>query len=289
MKRLFFLLSCLLLPATCLHAENVESLNLEDDKYPGYSMPRTQVIPLRDTSNAKQYELYIKLPENYQEDSDMTYPVIYFTDAVWHIEVLSAAHEYLLPESILVGISWQQDSDAELVAQYGAHASRFSDYSHWDKANPNHPKLKFGGAEKHLAFIRKDVLPFVQKHYRTQPDKRSYFGYSLGGGFGAYILLNQPDTFQNYILGSPSVKLFTEGDPKRFNRAELKQTNIFIAHGDLEENRAEDIKAFIAKFEQSAQQPIQLRYKVISGDHSTAFPETAIESIRWLKERFGAD
>ena len=289
MKHLFLLFLCLLLSTTCVSAKDVNSGYLTTDNYPAYAMPRTQVIPLKDSSNAKQYELYIKLPENYQEQPDKTYPVIYFTDAVWHIEVLSAAHEYLLPESILVGISWQRDSDAELVAQYGEHASRFSDYSWWDKANPEHPKIKFGDAAKHLLFIRKDVLPFVEKHYRTQSKNRSYFGYSLGGGFGAYILLNQPDTFQNYILGSPSVKLLTEDDSNLFNKVAFKQINVFIAHGDMEENEEKEINAFIAKFEQSAQQQPQLRYEVITGDHSTAFPGTAIESIRWLKQIVAAN
>ena len=55
-------------------------------------------------------------------------PVLYFTDAMWHIEILSASTEYMLEDVILVGISWEKNLKGEL-GKLGAHASRFRDYS----------------------------------------------------------------------------------------------------------------------------------------------------------------
>lgn len=280
MKRLFVLLLCMLLQITSLHAENAKSLNLVSEKFPSYSIPRTQVIPLKDTSNAKQYELYLKLPENYHTESDKRYPVIYFTDAAWHIEILSAATEFLLQDVILVGISWQQDVDAALSEKYGEHVSRFSDYSYWQESNPNHPKIKFGGADKHLAFISKDVIPFIEDQYRTESNRRVYFGYSLGGGFGTHVLLNAPNTFTHYLLGSPSVKEFA--NKPLSNTYDNHMHHVFIAHGDLEVDRGEDIKAFVERFDKALQKQQVINYQVIAGDHATAFPETAIASVRWL-------
>ncbi|MEQ9289864.1 MAG: hypothetical protein RIG77_23250 [Cyclobacteriaceae bacterium] len=64
-------------------------------------MPRIQVIPIKDTETDRHYELYIKLPEEYSENEDQHYPVIYYTDAMWHVEMLSGSAEYIMEEAIV--------------------------------------------------------------------------------------------------------------------------------------------------------------------------------------------
>ena len=54
---------------------------------------RTKVVPIKDTKNNRQYELYIRLPEKYAEKTDVKHPVIYYTDALWHVEILSRSEE----------------------------------------------------------------------------------------------------------------------------------------------------------------------------------------------------
>ena len=170
-------------------------INVEASEPKSLELPAIQVIPIIDTQSDRQYELYIKLPEDYAKNKDKTYPVIYFTDALWHVELLSAATEYIMEDVILVGISWQKDIAEDLKQEYGAHVSRFGDYSFKKISNPKHPKIKFGQATNHLAFIRKDVFKYVEENYRTEPNNRSYFGFSAGGLFGTYVLMAQPDTF----------------------------------------------------------------------------------------------
>lgn len=246
-----------------------------------YEMPRTQVIPIQDPESGGQYELYVRLPEAYSKDSDRTYPVIYFTDAAYHIAILSGATEFIMEDAILVGISWRKDIDQDVNQKYGAHASRFEDYSFWKTSNPDHPKLKFGQANNHLSFIRNQVFKTVEKNYRIKPDSRSYFGYSLGGLFGAYILVTQPDTFKNYILGSPSVHLITkykvEFTDKKFN------ANVFISRGKLEEEKlSEPISEFVALLKARNDNSLTVESVVIEGDHQTAFPMTGVRSVTWL-------
>ncbi|MCW9016622.1 MAG: alpha/beta hydrolase-fold protein, partial [Kangiellaceae bacterium] len=180
-------------------------VSAEATEQKSYEMPGIQVVPIKDTQSNKQYELLIKLPENYTENKDKNYPVIYFTDAVWHIELLSSATFFLMEDVILVGISWQKDIDEDVMQEYGEHFSRYGDYSFKKTTNPKHPKIKFGQANNHLAFIRQDVFKYVESNYRTEPGNRTYFGFSAGGIFGTYALMTQPDTFKNYILGSPSI------------------------------------------------------------------------------------
>ena len=275
-----FLLTLTVITNTAVAQENSTSLVL----------PQIQVVPIKDPNTEKHYELYIELPEDYAENTDKTYPVLYYTDAMWHLEVLSGAAEFMLEDAILVGISWQKDIADDLMEQYGAHASRFTDYSFWKKSNPNHPKLKFGDAEKHLAFIRNNVIKYVDDNYRTDPNSRSYFGYSLSGGFGAYILLTQADTFNNYILGSPLSKgtltYLAEINSKRVatgsDNDKKTHANAFIAYGSLEEGRTETTEEFIKLLRDRTDLSVSLQSKTIKGDHQTAFPRVAIESVAWL-------
>ena len=254
-----------------------------------YEIPDTQVVPIQDPQGG-QYELYIKLPEGYSENTETQYPAIYFTDAVWHLEMLSAATEYMLEDVILVGISWRKDISEDLNRKYGEHASRFTDYSFWNKPNPKHPKLIFGKAENHLAFIRNDVIHYVDSNFRTDPDSRTYFGYSLSGTFGAYILLTQADTFDNYILGSPlsdsTISYLTELNAQfetfGSDRGHTLRANVFIAHGTLEEDKPKPIDEFMRLLNNSNHLGFSIHKKTIEGDHHTAFPPITLSAVAWL-------
>ncbi|GAB5379326.1 MAG: hypothetical protein Alis3KO_13130 [Aliiglaciecola sp.] len=264
---------------TLLHFTQVQA-----SEYKPFEIPRTQVIPIQDSQSNKQYELYVKLPEGYADNKDKKYPVVYFTDAVWHIELLSAATAFILEDVILVGVSWQTDISSALQQKYGDHASRFTDYSFWTKTNPNHPLLKFGQADSHLAFIRNDVFKTIESNYQTSPDNRSYFGYSLGGLFGAYTLLTQPETFKHYILGSPSVQLLTKEDSAIEFTSKNIDANVYISHGDLETTSSEPIATFVALLNKRNDKKLAITYKVIKGDHQSAFPATGISGVTWLAE-----
>ncbi len=255
-------------------------------------LPRIQVIPMADTRNDRQYELYVKLPEGYSENKDTTYPVIYYSDAMWHVEMLSGSTEYMLENVILVGISWQKDSNEELKKEFGVHVSRYRDYSFREHHNPEiQKKIQFGQANKHLDFIRNDVITYVDHTYRTDPNSRTYFGYSMGGEFGAYILLSQPDTFNNYIIGSPSIKNEVEylselntkfGPFEASDKNSSLNANVFITYGSLEKEAAGPIEEFIKVLKDRRDDGLAVLKEVIDGNHGSAFPATAVRSVAWL-------
>ncbi len=252
-----------------------------------YKLPNIDVIPINDTQSNRRYELYIKLPEKYSENSEVNYPVIYFTDAVWHIELLSATTAFLMEDVILVGISWQKDINQELKNERGDHVSRFRDYSISKSTNSEHQaKYQFGHASKHLSFIRNDVFKYVESRYRADPDDRTYFGYSLGGLFGAYVFSAQPDTFKNYVLGSPSLQRDIPALAKHIENTMLSRkglhTNIFISHGTLEKELSQHIEEFIAVVKNKNDEHVSLQHEVIEGSHQTAFPATGVRSVTWL-------
>lgn len=251
-----------------------------------------QVVPIKATKTERNYELYIKLPKDYAENKDAVYPVIYYTDAMWHLEMLSGSTEYMLEDVILVGISWQLDISEDLKRERGAHVSRFRDYSFRKSNRPEiQKKYQLGQGNKHLDFIRNDVIKYIENTYRTDPNSRTYFGYSMGGEFGAYILLTQPDTFNNYILGSPSIKneitYLSELNSKfgpydASNKNSSLNANVFISHGSLEKNMVEPIDEFVDLLKKRRDNGLSVLKEVIDGDHGTAFPETAVRSVVWL-------
>lgn len=261
--------------------------NIGASEHKLYSMPGTQVIPIKDTISNKQYELFIKLPDNYAKNKDKNYPVVYFTDAVEHIELLSSASYMIWKDVILVGISWQKDISEDLRQQYGVHVSRYMDYTYKKIVSKKHPKIKFGLADKHLAFIRKDVFKFVESNYRTEPNNRTYFGFSAGGVFGVYALMIKPDSFNNYILGSP----LDEKVPALFaqQHAALKNPqsaiNVLTSYGELEKEVGPFVEDFISQLSNKKYKGIASIKNIVaeSYGHSDSSPLLAAHGLKWLK------
>lgn len=253
--------------------ESNHSKNLE--------LPRIQVYPIQDTESGRQYELLIKLPASYHDSTKHSYPVIYYTDAMWHVEMVSGITDFMLENAILVGISWQKDLDEQLE-KMGEHVSRYRDYS----VSPSNDlekqaKYQFGQAQKHLEFIRRDVLTNVERNFRTEPNNRTYFGYSLGGLFGAYVLMKEPDAFKNYIIGSPSL---WRDVPflSALNMDNQLNANVFITHGSAEDKLENQVQAFVANLSARDDESLSLTYEIIEGTHQTASPLTLLRGVRWL-------
>jgi predicted alpha/beta superfamily hydrolase len=82
-------------------------------------------------------------------------------------------------------------------------------------------------------------MPFIDAKYPTIPEDKGYFGDSLGGLFGLYIMFNQPDTFNRYIIGSPSAwwdkEVILKQAKKFVDSGKPLNARVFIAVGALEE------------------------------------------------------
>ncbi|MEQ9467411.1 MAG: alpha/beta hydrolase-fold protein [Ekhidna sp.] len=276
----------LLLIATILpfDAALAQGQNEPQNTFPNWENTNIQVIPIQDSKTGRNYELYVELPEDYSENNDKTYPVLYYTDAAWHLEVLSAGQEYILEDVILVGISWQKDIDPALVEEHGEHVSRFRDYTIRPSSKPEiQAKYQLGQASNHLEFILKDVIPYVENNYQTDPQNRSYFGYSASGLFGAYILSERPKTFKNYLIGSPSLRGNISYLSELIADKDLN-ANVFISNGTEEIELNELVREFVALLENQNSETLHITHEEILGDHQTAFPRMAVRSVGWLAE-----
>lgn len=67
------------------------------------------------------------------------------------------------------------------------------------------PWPEHGGAEDFLHFLETELISFIDKKYKTNKQKQTIFGHSLGGLFVLYTLFQRSRLFSHYFACSPSV------------------------------------------------------------------------------------
>ncbi|TGE83828.1 esterase [Pseudoalteromonas sp. KS88] len=152
----------------------------------------------------------VQLPKSYQAEPDKVYPVIYRLDGAGNIPLASAVIERLqndnrAPEVIIVAIE---------------NTNRLRDFYPTVNKEPQGPVGEGGGAAKFLAFFEQELIPLVNKNYRTH-NYKVIAGASAGGVFALYALQAKPELFQAHIAYSPAV-WWNYG-------ASVKSTKSFIA------------------------------------------------------------
>lgn len=140
-------------------------------------------------------------------DDNKLYPAIYALDGNASFASLTGTQRMLtqggeVPASFVIGIGYPGDTLWEAMAR------RNRDYAPSDPGEAETRALgakeKAGGVS-FLRFIQRELKPLIEKHYPIDPNNSTLQGISLGGLFGAWVLLNEPGTFNNYILGSPAI------------------------------------------------------------------------------------
>lgn len=131
--------------------------------------------------------ILVHLPRNYKYTSN-SFPVLYLLDGGTHFYHASGMTDFLaasgkIPEMIVVAIT---------------NVDRSRDFS------PTHVNNipTSGGAKDFLAFLKKELLPFVERNYRTS-DFGIIAGHSFGGTFVTYTLLEEPELFKGILAISP--------------------------------------------------------------------------------------
>jgi predicted alpha/beta superfamily hydrolase len=94
------------------------------------------------------------------------------------------------------------------------------------------------GGPAFLRFFTQELKPELESRYAIDANDSTFFGSSLGGLFGAWVLLTAPSTFQRYILASPAITWNGE-EVWRWEqacaeaRSDLPAT-VFLSAGELE-------------------------------------------------------
>lgn len=141
-------------------------------------------------------KLEIYLPEDYSK-SDKNYPVLYLLDSYYNFTHTVGTVKFLrlnrlIPNLIIVGIR---------------NTNRNRDLS------PNSSEISIeeqnrmgasGQADNFLAFIEKELIPYVDTNYKSAKFKL-IAGHSRGGLFNVYTFFKKPTLFNAYITISPSL------------------------------------------------------------------------------------
>lgn len=134
--------------------------------------------------------IMIALPGDY-EKSKKNYPVIYLTDGQWNFNVTSQAigsqsGNGLAPQMIVVAIQTLENRDRDLLT------------------TRNEQEKMGGGADNFYNFLTEELVPFIEKNYRTFP-YRALCGTSFGGIFIVHSFIKNPKFFDSYLALSPSM------------------------------------------------------------------------------------
>jgi len=159
--------------------------------------------PFRSPQLDNERSIAVYLPPGYDEEPDVRYPVVYLHDG----------NNVFDAQTSFAGVEWRADETAEeliragrlpkliLVGIYNT-PERIGEYT------PFADGARGGGrGEQYLAFIVETLKPFIDKTYRTRPEREhtGIVGASLGGLIALYAPYRFPDVFGQAAAMSPTL------------------------------------------------------------------------------------
>lgn len=193
----------------------------------------------------KDYLIHMSFPENYSINDTITYSVLYVLDgkSTYRYFDSSKIDFEKIEDVIIVGISHKVNGMESKI-------NRFYDYTPSQdtitarklekKFGVPNGTIKTGGADKFLDCLKKEIVPFIDKHYKTNSN-RGISGHSLGGLFTAYCFINSNGYFTRFGINSPSLQW---NEKKLLNQAihkftsndtwDIKPTKVYFSTGENE-------------------------------------------------------
>lgn len=150
-------------------------------------------------------EIAVYLPPQYESETSRRFPVLYMHDGQnCFNEATSFAGEWQADETAQRLIEAGEIPPIIIVAVANAGEDRMAEYT--PTADERHPEGGKGAA--YAKFLMSEVKPFIDKTYRTLPDKPNtgVCGSSLGGLISLYIASEYPDEIG--LCGSVSPSLW---------------------------------------------------------------------------------
>lgn len=148
---------------------------------------------LYSTVLSEQRDLLIHLPNNYNQNKMLEYPVLYLLDGQRNfahtIGTLDLLNQSNMAQEMIIVAIMNTHRTRDFTPTYD------KSYNEWGLS---------GGADNFLDFIDKELIPFINKNYRANNFK-VISGHSLGGLLSIYALHSKPELFQAHFAFSPSL------------------------------------------------------------------------------------
>ena len=242
------------------------------------TMPFAFVEEIDSKALGENRVLNVYLPYGYHPDSVQTYPTIYVLDGTAHEDFPHIAglaqfmNMYdLLPKSIVVGIA-------------NKGKSRYRDFTHPTTDAAEKKRLpQAGGSSKFIAYVANEVIPLIQKSYKTN-GKRTVIGQSLGGLLATEFLMKKPDLFDDYIIVSPSLwwskMALVNTAAKYFKEKQQLKKRVYVSLGKEHPVMHKVADQLINAIKNSGNKRLKVYYKpILTEDHATILHKAVYEAF----------
>ncbi|MGE0869759.1 MAG: alpha/beta hydrolase [Kofleriaceae bacterium] len=142
-----------------------------------------------------------------------------------------------------------------------------------------------GGSERFRQFMRDELKPYIEAHYRTAGPS-AIIGESLAGLFVIETLLVEPALFDWYIAVDPSVwwnhKALVRSASTRFASWTAPPKTLFIATADYQDT-LDAIDLLLDAHRALAPKDLMIEYEPMPTEHhNSIYPHAALAGIRSL-------
>lgn len=241
-------------------------VSVQAQDYPQVRIPNTEERALYSKIMDYEYGVYITLPGDYIDNPDKIYPSLYIIDGNQYFVFTEEPYGSLIwgnmvKEHIAISVAYRPGQENYRARDFRA-TERAADF---------------------VKFFQDELIPFVEDNYRTSKKDRTLFGHSLGGHFTLYMMLNAPETFENYIASAPAVSdeimKFEEDYAVTHDDFPLK---LFLASGE-NDHLTIGAKRFAEKFKSRAYPSLKFgELYTINGNHATVQASAYIEGLRFV-------
>lgn len=203
----------------------------------------SESISFRSKINNSEYKLHINLPESYHNNSTKTYPVFYALDGYRIFGTTTHIYNGLwddgfVPEMIIVGVTFSGEK-----ARPTLHRTK--------DLTPTAIKriASSGGASKFLKVLSDEIIPLIDRTYKSDKTNRTLIGTSFAGLFAHYTLFTQPSLFNGYIIHNPTL-WWDNGYPYKLEEAFYKKAKSLNAQVIFLNGEFNDMPSALKMFEQ---------------------------------------
>ncbi len=221
--------------------------------------------------------LLVYRPSGYDQSND-AYPVLYILDGARHFHHTTGTVQFLsrtkrIPDMIVVAIS---------------STERTRDLTPPTQVDSTNAYPTSGGAGEFLAFLKDELIPQIDKTYRTRP-YRVLAGHSFGGLFVIYTLVTQSDLFNGYLAISPSLwwndqALVSETENFLNNNSDLKG-DLYMTMGNEGGNMLGGALKLSGVFEEKASENFRWNFKLMDQEtHSSIVHRSTYEGLEKIFE-----
>ena len=252
---------------------------------PPVAIPNSEVRHVQSESNGIGYKLYIGLPNGYDEGT-RRYGVVYTLDADYSFAIARNVVEHLadrdhLEPLIVVSIAYDGPP------QYRLNRTRDYTPTHSLESPYGREMQKHsGGGPKFRDFLTKELVPLIDRSYRTDPSKRALVGHSYGGLFTTWMMLTTgTSVFNRFVIVSPS---YWYDDELIFKLVKNSQAagRVYVAAGALENPiMARDVRRFAKSLRTPSRTGLKVRDEILDDEtHNSIFPSGFSRGLRWVFE-----